>query len=1559
MNYPQVHLHPLDTMSLHDEENITPPGARKRSAFQLDDDSFDDMSFDAQNDDDSDFEMEPAPKKAPAKKAPAKKAASKPVAKKSKSNASIASSSESTPAPVEPLQEVENKERASAPKTKKSASATYQKLTQLEHVLKRPDTYIGSVEHTETKMWVFDTEAEAMRFKTVKIVPGLYKIFDEILVNAADNKIRDPNMNTLNVEISPEENKISIYNNGKGIPIEIHEKEGIYIPELIFGNLLTSSNYDDKEEKVTGGRNGFGAKLCNIFSTQFTIETVDKNQEKKYIQTWNDHMSKCTKPKITKDTRSDSYTKITFQPDLALFGMDHLDDDIVGVMKRRVYDLAGSVADIKVNLNKQRIKIKNFKGYVDLFVKALQEQHKEEASTEEDGAADVKPPTVVYEKFNDRWEIAFAKTDGAEFQQVSFVNSIATTSGGTHVNYIADQLVGKIADQVKKKNRNMAAVKPSQIRSHLFIFINCLIVNPAFTSQTKEQLTTKISAFGSKCELTDAFTKKVFNTGVLDSLFEVATRNADKELKKLDGGKKKRITAYSKLDDANKAGTRESHLCTLILTEGDSAKALAVAGLAVVGRDYYGVFPLRGKLLNVRDASHEQIMKNAEIQAIKQIVGLQHKKEYKNVSGLRYGHIMIMTDQDHDGSHIKGLIINFLETSFPGLLEVEGFLLEFITPIVKVRVMRGKTTVKTIPFYTMPQYEEWRDTEGKTCAWKQKYYKGLGSSDLTEGREYFSELDKHQKIFEQLRTEDKPCIELAFGKSKADARKDWLRNYQPGTHLDPDLVHIPISDFINKELILFSMADNIRSIPSVMDGFKPGQRKIMYATFKRNLTSQIKVSQLGGYVSETTAYHHGETSLNQTIIGLAQDFVGTNNIYFLMPRGSFGTRQMGGKDSSDPRYPSTELNELTRKIFAPDDDLLLNYLDDDEMTVEPEWYVPILPTLLINGTEGIGTGWSTSIPSYNPLDIVENLKRMMNGEELVPMVPWYRGWTGTIEQIQSDKYRVTGRAEQIDETTVEITELPVKMWTQTMKDYLMDALIKGKERNSKEWIEDFTEEHGVGIKFVITLNKATMEKVVNEGILQKFKLVSTMSTANMVAFDPQGRLKKYDSPEAILREFYYVRLEYYQRRKDVLCDRLKNQLDKISNQARFVKMIIEGKLVVNNRKKIELISELERERFPRFGKNGKPIYPTEQKDDVDLEDISMAMDEEIEDAGAAVVEVGNDENVNKPSLATYDYLLGMPLWNLTRERYEKLLQQRDGKEEELTLLLRKSSRDLWMDDLDAFVPRWLAFEEEDQEKREALVIDGPKKKGKKKAARKPKKSEDDDDDDFDPKKPKKKASSSSAAASSKATKGKVKQEAVAKQEPITNASGVTFGSGSLDTYFGSPASKKDKENQMLNPDTSFDFKDLSKGFDKAASVFGVNKGDSSSKGSFDDPPSPVKSIFSSVNLDDSDDDFAPASTSIKSKPEKGLTNIPELQPQTQKPKRQPAKTAKTAKTTTTTKKKAESDEELELSDAPVEEVAPRARRGRGNTKKNYVVDLDLSDESDSGDQDDSGFELTE
>ncbi|CAI7859235.1 unnamed protein product [Closterium sp. NIES-53] len=1170
---------------------------------------------------------------------------------------------------------------------------TYQKKTPLEHVLLRPDTYVGSVQsHTQT-LWVYENGRMVHREAT--IVPGLYKIFDEILVNAADNKQRDPSMDLLKVNIDPEKNMIKVWNNGKGVPIEIHADENCYVPEMIFGHLLTSSNYDDTEKKTTGGRNGYGAKLANIFSTEFVIETADGDRKKQYRQVFNDNMSKKSEPEITKTRSGESWTCVTFHPDLAKFKLTHLDADHVALMSKRVVDMAGVLGKtVKVELNGSKIPMKNFQDYVGLYLDSSK------SSGEVPG-----PLPKIYEKVNDNWEVCVSLSDG-QFQQVSFVNSIATIKGGTHVNLVADQVTKFLIEKAQKKaGKGAPAIKAHQVKCHLWVFVNSMIVNPAFDSQTKETLNTRASEFGSTCKLPDSFLQKVAKSGVIDSILSFATFKANKDMKKSDGSKKQRLTGISKLDDANDAGGRNSEQCTLILTEGDSAKALAVSGLSVVGRDKYGVFPLRGKLLNVRDAPAKQLTENAEITNIKQIMGLQQGKHYDSTKSLRYGHLMIMTDQDHDGSHIKGLLINFLHAFWPSLLKQPNFLLEFITPIVKATGPRGKV----ISFYTIPEYESWKESlGGSTKGWSIKYYKGLGTSTPKEAKEYFAALDQHRKSFEWTGEEDGESIEMAFSKKKVEDRKTWLRNVEPGTFLDQSAKTITYSDFVNKELVLFSIADNLRSIPSVMDGLKPGQRKILFSCFKRKLKSDVKVAQLAGYISEHSAYHHGEMSLMTTIIGLAQDFVGSNNINLLVPSGQFGTRLQGGKDAASPRYIYTRLHKLTRILFSEVDDALLDFLNEDGQKIEPTWYLPILPLVLVNGSEGIGTGWSSYVPTFNPRDIVDNLKRLMKGEEMEPLHPWFRGFKGSVEH-NSNKdgrnYIVTGTINKVSDTVLEITELPIRTWTQNYKEFL-EGMMVVNDKNKEPFIKDMREHHtDTTVHFEVHLSPEGMATAEAEGLIKRFKLTASVATSNMHLFDKDGRMRKYETPEEIIEEFYHIRLEYYRKRKDIQLEQLRNELIKLDNRVRFILAVVRGEIIVSNRKKAELLAELKEKKFAplpksKVGSSGGS---------------STAADEEGDDEGE---ESGEEEGVSKAKGGDggYDYLLGMPLWSLTLERVQELLRDQKKNQDDHDALLKTEPKELWESDLDMFLAE-LEVAEEEAAQDKAKEVAGKPGKGKGRVAK--------------------------------------------------------------------------------------------------------------------------------------------------------------------------------------------------------------------------------------------------
>merc|ERR1719215_1143469 len=371
---------------------------------------------------------------------------------------------------------------------------------------------------------------------------------------------------------------------------------------------------------------------------------------------------------------------------------------------------------------------------------------------------------------------------------------------------------------------------------------------------------------------------------------------------------------------------------------------------------------------------------------------------------------MIMTDQDHDGSHIKGLLLNLVSYWWPSLLQMDGFLKQFVTPIVKVWKQGKKDSERKDErcFFTMIEYEQWKRRTQGGKAWQSKYYKGLGTSTAKEAKEYFKDIENHEMGFKWKDKEDGQAIDLAFNKKRADDRKDWINAYEEGTFVDHSKSQLSYYDFVNKELVQFAKYDTSRSVPSVVDGFKPSQRKVAFAAFKKKLKNDIKVAQFVGYISEHSAYHHGEASLENTIINLAQNFVGSNNINILVPSGQFGTRLQGGKDHAASRYIYTRMAPATRTLFHSEDDAVLDYLDEEGMSIEPRWYCPVIPSVLVNGADGIGVGWSTFVPNHNPRDIIRNVRGMLRGRAFSELHPWYKGFRGSIAMGDQGKYEVLG-----------------------------------------------------------------------------------------------------------------------------------------------------------------------------------------------------------------------------------------------------------------------------------------------------------------------------------------------------------------------------------------------------------------------------------------------------------------------------------------------------------------------------------------------------------------------
>jgi DNA topoisomerase-2 len=1002
---------------------------------------------------------------------------------------------------------------------------SYERLTHVEHILKRPDTYVGSLPPESASYWIRD--GNRFKISELSVSPGLVKIFDEVLVNAIDQHSLHPKK-VNKIEIITGKDFIHVRNYGVSIPLKKHATERdskgvpLWIPELIFGHLLTSSNYNDEEQRVTGGRNGYGAKLANVFSSKFHIDISDG--KKVYWQDWTDNMSKVQPPTIaTSADKISPYVAITFYPDWKRFGGA---GDFEKLAEKRAWDTAMWCSKAQVYFNKKLLEVPSLEEYAQAHVGtgAIAKMHTE------------------------NFDVVVAHSPSGAFQQCSWVNGIATTKGGSHV----DKFTKALCDAIAADKR--VTVKPAQIKAALFVFVRAVVVNPTFSSQTKAECTSKIT---DAIDLKPKFVKDVLATGVLDDLLALGLAKVDKELKKTDGSKKSRITGIPKLDDANWAGTHKSHECTLIITEGDSAKALAIAGLSVVGRNAFGVFPLRGKPRNVRDASVKQVTDNEEFSNLKKILGLQHGKIYNSVRELRYGRLMIMTDADLDGSHIKGLVLNMFHVYWPKLIEL-GFVVSMVTPVIKA----GR-----VWYFTEEEFRAAREG-GAVSSGNVKYYKGLGTSTSAEAKEYFQKIEQLTVAFNSDQNMNE-SMTLAFAKAQADDRKGWLTNHMAAPPAGIPYGHIkalPVTEFVHRDLANFSAEDIKRSIPHVVDGLKPSQRKVIYACLKKNLTSDMKVAQLAGYIAEQTAYHHGEASLQGTIVNLAQNFVGANNLNLLEPSGQFGTRLAGGKDAASSRYIFTRLSPQTRKIFDPVDNSVLKYVVDDGQQVEPEFYAPIVPMILVNGAEGIGTGFSCYVPPYDIEIVKHNIQCALDQVAMVPMVPHFKGFKGKVAKTKEHTWALQGVVVK-EGTQLHVTELPPGQWIQDFKEHLDNLMEKGTiqkfENHSTETTPDFR-----------------IWGFAGEDPIKELGMTKTIHTSNMHLIAPNGAVKKYNSPEEILVDYLEVRLATYKKRKAWQLKQIEAEVNWLSEKSRFIRDVaVVPRLQVFNTPLEQIHAQLRREKY--------------------------------------------------------------------------------------------------------------------------------------------------------------------------------------------------------------------------------------------------------------------------------------------------------------------------------------------------------------------------------------------
>lgn len=1107
---------------------------------------------------------------------------------------------------------------------------SYKQYDPRTHVYEKADMYIMSDERLERQEWLLNTQEMRMHYTTIDYTPGCERLFVEILSNSSDNvgRSRRAGVNPGKIEIIMDSQYVTVTNYGLPIPIEIHEDTQMYVPEMILGNLLTSSNYGvDRHE---AGTNGIGAKATNIFSKEFEVVIFDGIRHLKYEQKWKNNMLEKAEPVITKYNGKTSSVTIKYKMDFARFGYTEYPAEVFMLYARHAADTSFT-AKTTVVFNGLEINCANIRDYAKLYFGDAADNgmiHYQwpdgtEVVTKKRGYQVAKDQSIV-----PLVELIALDTPD-EGSNVSFVNCMMTREGGVHVEAAIKAVGSSVVEiinnasmkalqrqhkgkEIDAKLKRAHTVNISDVKPHISVLLSVRVVNPKFTSQSKTALqspTPKVNI--------DENTLRIINQWELLNRLEAAL-NAKQyaNMAKTDGKSKRHIKLLKGID-ANDAGKKRFRgECMLGITEGDSGAGYLRKFIKLTpnGKDKIGILPMKGKSLNIMNATKLQIMENKEIAELKQMLGLREGYDYmkeENFNTLRYGSLMIMADSDVDGKHIIGLILNFFHCKFPSLL-ARGYVMYYRTPILRVK--KKKVTHK---FYAEVEYNKWKNANPDFDTWEHKYYKGLGTSKDKE----IADDKKQPRVVHCLYDDKAPdAMRLAFDKKLADMRKEWLKNWVETECAEgevPEIEMQPISEFVNKELILFSRADVQRSIPRLSDGFKESQRKIIYGThIKWNISTtagkkykEFKVAQFAASVAGNAGYHHGELILGDVIIGMAQDFVGhSNNIPWFTKDGQFGTREALGKDAANPRYSFTRPHKLMAYILRPEHNKLLKRVIDEGKEYEPETYRPIIPMALVNGCNGIGTGFSTFIPCHNPIDIIQWLKLKLQGSDDLPTIlPWYRGFKGTIEIIDrrsknrlNDEVTVTvvDNNKNVTETiNIKDTEeynpedemLPDEEDEQVefqQEENVLDTTPKSKPLLSMATYGNFTEsdnkitvtELPIGrgaLSYRTWLDSLVQQKKITDyrdlsgdddvyfeiyGFNQtpthnNLKLKKTKGLTNMVLLDDNSVPVKYETAFNILEEYYKNMDAFYQQCKEYLLGQLESSIVKKHHKMNFIRAV--------------------------------------------------------------------------------------------------------------------------------------------------------------------------------------------------------------------------------------------------------------------------------------------------------------------------------------------------------------------------------------------------------------------
>lgn len=1022
-----------------------------------------------------------------------------------------------------------------------------EELTFIEHVLKRPDQHVGSIVLKEKIMDLASMKDDKISiFQKVIIISDVVEqsMIKEPLGNMADNWERTKNdkMPIGKMYINMSKSKLSFYNEGKGM--DMYTKDGRLAPDIAFTKQFSGSNFNDEVERSTIGKNGVGIKCTCIYSLYVCVEVADSRSKKRYKRIYRDNMRISEDPILEDYNESTNYVKLTLEPDFkSLYREGEFKEftvEMQSLMLKYIIDLS-FVTKCPISFNGKEIHIKDMKSYAKLYFPL--DHH------------------IIWTSPNE--EICITETQGMG-RSILFVNGMIVNEGFNMNNWME-----KISAIVKKPflyttddKKTHSRITWSHIKPHLSFILNSKVDKPIFTGQNKNTLE------GPKYKITigDNNFSDILKWPFMSILKEINDKKRmDEAIPKASTRTFNKFNIERLVDapELSSSGKKRKDLCKLIITEGNSARTSAISCIAQLPKDhsrYWGVYPVRGKFINVINAKPEDLAHNRELQDIINILGLDPSLDYtdnKNFSKLRYGGgVYIMADADDDGIHIRGLISLIFYYLFPSLGK-RPFVYSIVSPLY--RIIKGK---QRYHFYTK---QEAMDSK----LGKPEHIKGLGTLEKGDTEILFQSGDP---LCVEYTYDDGAldAIFLAFKKDRTEARKNWISSYngnkQPfvPTIGPPDdkgdqyyMCKQTISDFINNDLIIYSLKSNQRCIPQMIDGLKDVQRRILYTALS-TMTSKNdkkKVSVFAGTAISLTEYEHGDVSMIDSIVKMAHTYPGSNNLPLIDGSGQFGSIIENGEDASQPRYLYITIPKYLRLIFREQDDHVLDYKKSSNI---PIMYCPIIPMSLINPQAGIGTAYSTSIPGHNPKDIIRYIKGLIMYKKtlderyvagLKPLIPWYKGWNGKIYINKKGQIVSEGIIDNISETryTCKVRCLPVgvsvKAYEEKLKKLIEDRVIGGydvlmKNNEYGELIPDIT---------IKDISKPT---------LKKLHLKGKISNTNITLFDENRRIKSYSVID-IICEFFRYRYNVYVKRKEYVLGIMTEKVKAYREKARFLQDVID------------------------------------------------------------------------------------------------------------------------------------------------------------------------------------------------------------------------------------------------------------------------------------------------------------------------------------------------------------------------------------------------------------------